>query len=94
MHVHPVKFLAAVLVHLLALTRALVVRHTVRVIVRGLLDRACAGRHQTVVPQMILKIESVGIGGALRLDIPIPPFITIFCQHFSTSLFYNSLLSH
>ena len=59
--VHPVKFLAAVLVHLLALTRALVVRHTVWIIVRGLFDRACAGRHQTVVPLMIPDIETVGI---------------------------------
>ena len=59
--VHPVKFLAVVLVHLLALSRALVVRHTVWIIVRGLLDRACAGRHQTVVPLMIPDIETVGI---------------------------------
>ena len=89
-----VKFLAVVFVSLQSLLRALVMGHTILIIMRGLLDCACIGCYDTVVPLMILEIETVGIGGALRLDIPIPPFITIFCQHFSTSLFYNSLLSH
>ena len=73
--VHPVKFLAVVLVHLLALSRALVVRHTVRIIVRGLFDRTCAGRHNAVVALMVPEIEAVGVGIAQGSNVPVPPVV-------------------
>jgi len=69
-------FLAVVLVHLLALSRALVVRHTVRIIVRGLPDRACAGRHNAVVPLMVPEIETVGVGIAQGGNVPVPPVVS------------------
>ena len=69
-------FLAVVLVHLLALLRALVMRHTVRIIVRGLLDRTCAGRHNAVVALMVPEIEAVGVGIAQGSNVPVPPVVS------------------
>lgn len=59
--VHPIKFLAIVFVSLQSLLRALVMGHTIRIIMRGLLDRTCVGCHNAVVPLMVLEIEAVGI---------------------------------
>lgn len=69
-------FLAVVLVHLLALLRALVMRHTVWIIVRGLLDRTCAGCHNAVVALMVPDIETVGVGIAQGGNVPVPPVVS------------------